>query len=96
MPQNYTFPVNFLTILCKIFVFGIRLSHFKSILTETALLSLKIPHRTALSGYFLSRKFTVQKWGVRMSQNSASIANEVQESPKTQPQLHTPPFRKRI
>ena len=96
MPQNYSFPRNSVTIRSKIFTFRIRLSLFNSILTETAPLPLKIPHRTELGISFVARKLVVQKWGIRMSQNSASIRNEAQESPKIQPQLHTLPFRKRI
>lgn len=96
MPHNYSFPHNSVTFRCKIFTFRTRLSRFNSILTETAPFSLKISHRTELSVSFVARKLTVQKWGIRMSQNSASIRNEAQEPPKILPQLHTLPFRKRI
>jgi len=96
MPQNYSFPRNFVTFRCKIFTFRIRLSLFNSILTEIAPLLHKIPHRTDLSVSSITRKLTVQKWGIRMSQNSASIRNEAQDSPKIQTQLHTLPFWKRI
>ena len=96
MPQNYSFLHNSVTFRRKIFFFRTRLSLFNSILTETAPFSLKNSHRTELSVSFVARKLTVQKWGIRMSQNSASIRNEAQESPKIQPQLHTLPFRKRI
>lgn len=96
MPQNYSFPRNSVTFRSKIFTFRIRLSFFNSILTETAPFSLKISHRTELGDCFVARKLTVQKWGIRMSQNSASIRNEAQEPPKIPPQLHTLPFRKRI
>ena len=96
MPQNYSFPRNSVTIRSKIFTFRVRLSLFNSILTEIAPLLHKIPHRTDLSVSFFTRKLTVQKWGIRMSQNPASIRNEAQEPPKIQPQLHTLPFRKRI
>lgn len=82
MPQNHSFPINFVTFRCKIFTFRIRLSLFNSILTEIAPLPHKIPHRTDLSVSFAARKLTVQKWGIRISQNSASIRNEAQESPK--------------
>ena len=96
MPQNYSFSIHSVTFRCKIFTFRIRLSLFNSILTEIAPLPHKIPHRTELSVSFVARKLTVQKLGIRMSQNPASIRNEAQESPKIQPQLHTLPFRKRI
>lgn len=96
MPQNYSFPRNSVTFRRKICTFRISLSLFNSILTETAPLSLKIPHRTELSDCFVARKLIVQKWGIRKSQNPASIRNEAQEPPKILPQLHTLPFRKRI
>ena len=96
MPQNYSFPRNSVTFRRKIFFFRTRLSLFNSILTEIAPLPHKIPHRTELGNCFVARKLIVQKWDIRMSQNSASIRNEAQESPKIPPQLHTLPFRKRI
>ena len=96
MPQNYSFPINSVTFRSKIFTFRIRLSLFNSILTGTAPLSHKIAHRTELGISFVARKLTVQKWDIRMSQNSASIRNEAQKSPKIPSQLHTLPFRKRI
>ena len=95
MPQNYEFPRNPLSFFSKIFVLRARFSHFYSNFAEIASLSAKIPHRTELSGYFVTRNFIVQKWGVRIFQNFASIRNEEKDSSKIMLQLQTLHFQMR-
>ena len=89
MPQNYKFLCNQPSFFRKIYDFRARLSSFYSILAEIAALSSKIYHRTELSDLFVTRKYIVQKWGVRIFQNFASIRNEAKESSKIMLQLQT-------
>ena len=52
-------------------------------------LSSKIHHRTELGSFFITRKVSVQKWGVRILQNFAPIRNEAEVSSKIMLQLQT-------